>query len=56
MTNRPARFTQAEIRRVIRAGKKEGVAEIELKIGDETSVRFQLAPNKPIAEDDEVVL
>jgi hypothetical protein len=56
MTNRPARITQAEIQRVIRAGKKEGVAAVELKIGGETSVRIPLAPDKPIAEADEVVL
>jgi hypothetical protein len=56
MTNRPARITQAEIQRVIRAGKKEGVAAVELRFGEETSVRIQLSPDKPIAEADEVVL
>ena len=34
MTNRLARITQAEIERVIRAAKKAGVSEIEVKIGD----------------------
>jgi hypothetical protein len=47
MTNRRTRFTQAEIQRVIRAGKKEGVAAVELKIGDKASVRIPLAPDKP---------
>jgi hypothetical protein len=56
MTNRPARITQAEIQRVIRAGKKEGVPAVELKIGEEASVRYLLALDKPIAEADEVVL
>jgi hypothetical protein len=42
MSNRPARITQAEIERAIRAAKKAGIAEIELKIGDEASIRIPL--------------
>ena len=34
MSNRPARITQAEIERAIRAAKKAGVIEVEVKIGD----------------------
>jgi hypothetical protein len=56
MSNRPARFTQAEIERAIRAARKAGVAEIELKIGDNATVRIQLAPDKPVAETKEIVL
>jgi 2-iminoacetate synthase ThiH len=56
MSNRPARITQAEIERAIRAAKKAGIAEIELKIGDEASIRIPLVADKPIAESDEVVL
>jgi hypothetical protein len=56
MSNRPARITQAEIERAIRAAKKAGVTEIELRIGDEATVRIPLAPDKPIAEPDEIVL
>jgi 2-iminoacetate synthase ThiH len=56
MSNRPARITQAEIERAIRAAKKAGVTEIEVKIGDDASIRIPLAPEQPIAESDEVVL
>jgi hypothetical protein len=56
MSNRPARITQVEIERAIRAAKKAGLTEVELKIGDEASIRFPLVPEKPVAESDEVVL
>jgi hypothetical protein len=53
-------MTLAEINRMIRAairaGRQEGVREIEVKIGDDASVRIPLAPDKPIAELDEIVL
>ena len=35
MTNRPARITQSEIDRLIRAGKKAGLGEVRIKIGNE---------------------
>jgi hypothetical protein len=56
MSNRPARITQAEIERAIRAAKKLGLAEVEVRIGDEASIRIPLAPEKPVAECGEVVL
>ncbi len=56
MSNRPARITQAEIERVIRAAKKAGLTEVEVKIGNETSIRFPLLPDKMVAEPAEVVL
>jgi 2-iminoacetate synthase ThiH len=56
MSNRPARITQAEIERAIRAAKKAGVTEIELKIGNDATVRIPLAPDKPVAETEEIVL
>jgi hypothetical protein len=49
MSNRPARITQAEIERAIRAAKKAGVTVVEVRIGDEASIRFPLAPDKEIA-------
>jgi hypothetical protein len=53
-------MTLAEINRMIRAAiraaKKEGVAEVEVKIGDDASIRIPLVPDKPLAESDEVVL
>jgi hypothetical protein len=56
MSRRAARITQAEIERVIRAAMKTGIAEVEVKIGEDASIRISLAPAKPIAESDEVVL
>jgi hypothetical protein len=56
MSNRPARITQAEIERAIRAAKKAGVAEIELKIGDGAIVRIPLAADKPVANSEEIIL
>ena len=51
MSNRPARITQAEIERAIRAAKKAGATEIEVKIGDGVSIRgIPLTPNKPVAD------
>jgi hypothetical protein len=52
-------MTKAEIRRlvdaVIESARKNGVPEVEVTI-DEAMVRIPLAPDKPIAEPDEVVL
>ena len=56
MSNRPARITQAEIERAIRAAKKAGVTVVEVKIGDEALIRIPLAPEKPIADDGEIIL
>jgi hypothetical protein len=56
MTNRPARITQAEIERVIRAAKKLGLTEVEVRIGDEASIRIPLVPDKAVADPGEIVL
>ena len=56
MSNRPARITQAEIERAIRAARKAGVTEIEVKIGDDASIRIPLVPEKSVAESEEIVL
>ena len=48
MSNRPARITQVEIERAIRAAKKAGVTEVEVKIGDEASIRFPQPPTNPL--------
>jgi hypothetical protein len=42
------------IRAAIRAARKEGAHEVEVKIGDEASVRIPL--DKPVAESTEIVL
>jgi hypothetical protein len=56
VSNRPARITQAEIERVIRAARKAGVTEVEVKMGDEVSIRIALVPEQPVAESEEIVL
>jgi 2-iminoacetate synthase ThiH len=56
MSNRPARITQAEIERAIRAAKKAGVTEVVVKIGDEVAIRIPLVPDRPVAESEEIVL
>jgi hypothetical protein len=56
MSNRPARITQAEIERALRAAKKAGASEVEVKIGDQASIRIPLAPEKPVAEYGEIIL
>ena len=50
MSNRPARIPQAEIERAIRAAKKAGVIEVEVKIGDDVSIRIPLVPDNDIAK------
>jgi hypothetical protein len=42
MSNRPARITQAEIERAIRAAKKAGATEVEVKMSDGVSIRIPL--------------
>ena len=53
-------MTLAEINRMIRAAiraaRQEGAPVVEVKIGDDATVRIPLVPDKPIAEPDEVVL
>jgi hypothetical protein len=53
-------MTLAEINRMIRAAiraaRKEGAPLVEVKIGDEASIRIPLVPDKAIAESEEIVL
>jgi hypothetical protein len=56
MSHRPARITQAEIERAIRAAKKAGLTEVEVRLGDKASIRIPLAPEKPIADAGEIIL
>ena len=56
MSNRAARITQVEIERAIRAAKKAGATEVEVRIGDEASIRIPLAPDKPVAEAAKIIL
>ena len=51
MSNRPARITQAEIERAIRAAKKAGATEVVVKMGDGViTIRIPLVPDQPVAE------
>jgi hypothetical protein len=56
MTNRPARITQAEIERAIRAAKKAGLPEIEIKIGNDAAIRIPISPNNPVADSGDLIL
>jgi hypothetical protein len=56
MSNRPARISQAEIERTIRAARKAGATEVEVKMGDGVSIRIPLVPEKSVAESEEIVL
>jgi hypothetical protein len=53
-------MTLAEIHRMIRAAiraaRKEGAREVEVRICDDAIVRIPLAPEKPVAESEEIVL
>ena len=53
-------MTLAEINRMIRAAiraaRQEGASLVEVKIGDDATVRISLVPDKPIPESDEIVL
>jgi hypothetical protein len=44
------------IRAAIRAARQEGAPVVEVKIGDEATVRIPLVPDKPIADSKEIVL
>jgi hypothetical protein len=56
MSNRPARITQVEIERAIRAAKKAGLTEVEIRIGNDVWVRIPLTPEMSVAESEEIIL
>jgi hypothetical protein len=61
MTRRPASVTEADITRAIRAAKKEGAAEVEVRIMAQASIIIRLAASTErtadtIAVNHEVVL
>jgi uncharacterized protein YkvS len=59
MSRCPARITQAEVARIIRAAKQAGASEVVVKIGEQ-SVIVRLgqstAMEKPLERDEEIVL
>jgi hypothetical protein len=57
MPRRPALFTEADFRRAIRAAKREGAAEIEIK-RDAILIRFLQSPPSTVdlPQSDEIML
>jgi hypothetical protein len=57
MTNRPARITQSEIVRIIRAAKQEGASEVVVSLDERTVVvRLSTPGDKPVEDVGEIVL
>ena len=59
MSRRPARITQADIARAIRAAEQAGAVEVEVRIKDQASIVIRLASTERaegIAVNQEVVL
>jgi hypothetical protein len=57
VTNRPARITQSEVARIIRAAKQEGASEVVVSLDARTVVvRLSTAPEIHVADDSEVIL
>ena len=59
MPRRPAQITHADVARIIRAAKKAGASEVEVRIGDATIVVRIAASTtleKPLEQKDEIIL
>jgi hypothetical protein len=60
MSRRPAAITQADIARAVRAAKQTGAAEVEVRIGEQSSIVIRLnsstGPEKPLEPIGEIVL
>ena len=58
MPRRSATITQADIARAIRAAKQTGATEIEVRIGDQSSIiiRLSTGDEKPLEPAEEIVL
>jgi len=57
MSNRPAAFTEADVRRTIRAAKKEGAPKVEVRRGDTSVIVHLCEPDqKPVEADEEISL
>jgi hypothetical protein len=55
--NRPARITQSEVARIIRAAKQEGASEVVVSLDERTVVvRLSTATDKPVEDAGEVIL
>jgi len=60
MPRRPAEITQADIARTIRAAKQAGAAEVEVRVGEQSSIVIRLTSstgaNDPVEGEREIVL
>jgi hypothetical protein len=57
MTKRPARITQAEVARIIRAAKQAGAAEVVVLVGGvPVTIKLSTPPDKPVEDGGEVVV
>jgi hypothetical protein len=60
MPRRPAAFTQADIARAVRAAKQTGAAEVEVRVGEQSSIVIRLnsstGPEKPLEPIGKIVL
>jgi len=56
MGNKPAAITQADVKRVIRAARKEGVRQVEVRVRDKASVIIPLCePEQKSVESNEEI-
>jgi hypothetical protein len=60
MSRRPAAITQADVARAIRAAKQTGAAEVEVRIGAQSSILIRLnsstGTESPLEPREEIVL
>jgi hypothetical protein len=60
MSRRPATLTQADVARAIRAAKQTGAVEVEVRIGDQSSIVIRLnsstGAEMPLEQPREIVL
>jgi hypothetical protein len=60
MARRPAKITQADIARAIRAAKQAGAAEVEIRVDGRDSIIIRItpstAPQTALVPDHEIVL
>ena len=58
MPRRPAKCTQADIARAIRAAKQAGASEVEIRIGEEAAIviRLQSTEENAIATEPQITL
>ena len=42
MSRRPAAISQTDVTRVVRAAKRAGAAEVEVRIGDQTAIIIRI--------------